>query len=270
MFTNIADFVHHSRHQTYKECGIGNFINHSEDNVRSTLEPFRSVVGRELYSNYLVPYLGIFQSQEEINAYTSNGNLIQPNAQPGDFMFKDSNNDGKIDNDDKVFMGSYQPDLTYNFNLRLDYKGFDLGLIFQGVSGVKAFNGYKYTAYNASLQGYNLDNKVLESWTPTNTNTGLPRLSTKDNNKNFETTSSWYLEDASYLRVKNITLGYNIASSVMDSVMQGASLRIYISAENLFTFTDYSGLDPEVGGKGLDVGKYPLSRTFTTGLSLKL
>ncbi|MCM4166272.1 TonB-dependent receptor P3 [Arenibacter antarcticus] len=253
----------------YNKSGI-NFINHSEDNVRSTLEPFRSVVGRELYSNYLVPYLGIFQSQEEINAYTSNGNLIQPNAQPGDFMFKDSNNDGKIDNDDKVFMGSYQPDLTYNFNLRLDYKGFDLGLIFQGVSGVKAFNGYKYTAYNASLQGYNLDNKVLESWTPTNTNTGLPRLSTKDNNKNFETTSSWYLEDASYLRVKNITLGYNIASSVMDSVMQGASLRIYISAENLFTFTDYSGLDPEVGGKGLDVGKYPLSRTFTTGLSLKL
>ncbi|SHJ00952.1 TonB-linked outer membrane protein, SusC/RagA family [Arenibacter nanhaiticus] len=253
----------------YNKSGI-DFIAHSGENVRSTLEPFRSEVGRELYSNYLVPYLGIFQSQEEIDAYVLGGDPIQPEAQPGDFKFKDSNNDGKIDNNDKVFMGSYQPDLTFNVNLKLDYKRFDLGLIFQGVSGVKAFNGYKYSAYNAALQGYNLDNKVLGSWTPTNTNTNLPRLSTKDNNKNFETTSSWYLEDASYLRLKNITLGYSVSDSLMDSMMKGASLRVYISGENLFTFTDYSGLDPEVGGNGLDVGKYPLSRMFTAGLSLKL
>ncbi len=248
----------------YNNSGI-DYIAHG-DNVRDVIAPYRSVVGQQLYSTYLVPYLGVFQSQAEIDAYTKDGALIQPNAVLGDLKFQDTNNDGTINDDDKVFMDSYQPNLTYSFGLNLDYKGFDLGMIFQGVAGVKVFNGYKYVAYNASLQGYNLDNRVLNAWTPTNTNTDIPRISTKDNNHNFGTTSSWYLENASYLRLKNITLGYTLPKNIL----KGTDLRVFVSAENLFTITNYSGIDPEVGGKGLDLAKYPVSKTITAGLSLKL
>lgn len=167
-------------------------------------------------------------------------------------------------------MGSYQPDFTYAFNLNFDYKGFDLGMMFQGVSGAKVFNGYKFSTYNASLQGYNLDNRVLGAWSPEHTNTDIPRISTADDNLNFGTTSSWYLEDASYLRLKNINLGYTFGSGIMPKGFKGSSLRVFVSADNVFTITKYDGLDPEVGGKGLDVGRYPLSRIITAGVSLSL
>ncbi|UOB16714.1 SusC/RagA family TonB-linked outer membrane protein [Abyssalbus ytuae] len=248
----------------YSKSGI-DYVPHG-DGVRGTLFPFRSGVGEEIYSYYLVPYQGIFQSQGEIDSYTKNGELIQPDAVPGDFKFQDTNDDGRIDSNDKVFMGSYLPDFTYNFGLQIDYKGLDFSMIFQGVSGSKAFNAYKYSTYNASLQGYNLDNRVLNAWTENNRNTDIPRLSTSDNNQNFGTASSWYLEDASYLRCKNVTLGYTFSDEI-NNLISNSTLRIYVSAENLFTITDYSGMDPEVGGKGLDVGKYPLSRTLTAGLS---
>lgn len=245
------------------------FISHG-DEVRSTLYPYRSMVGQPLYATFLVPYLGIFQSQGEIDAYAKDGNLIQPNAKPGDFKFQDVNNDGVITDEDKVFMDSYLPDFTYGFNLTLDYKGFDLSMVLQGVAGVKVFNGYKYTALNASQSGYNLDNRVLNAWTPENTNTNIPRLSTKDDNRNFGTASSWYLEDASYMRLKNLTVGYTFPSQLLQKIDRSSSLRVYVSTENLFTITNYSGMDPEVGGKGLDVGQYPVPRTFTAGLSLSL
>ena len=111
-----------------------------ETSVRQVLRPFKSKVGEELFSYFLVPYEGIFQNQTEINAHVKDGNLIQPNAVPGDFKFTDTNDDGKISADDKVYMGSYQPDFTYNLGLNLDYKGFDLSMIFQGVSGSNVFN----------------------------------------------------------------------------------------------------------------------------------
>uniref|UniRef100_UPI003EB6DAB7 hypothetical protein n=1 Tax=Cellulophaga fucicola TaxID=76595 RepID=UPI003EB6DAB7 len=95
-------------------------------------------------------------------------------------------------------------------------------------------------------------------------------ISTKDDNKNFGTASSWYLEDASYIRIKNVTFGYTFSSKVMDNLSKGSSLRMYVSGENLVTFTKYSGLDPEVGGKGLDIAKYPVAKTFTLGLLLSL
>ena len=246
--------------------GAGGDVILEDDNVRDVLRPFRTQVGRELFTNFLVPHLGIFQNQAEIDAHSLNGNLIQPNAVPGDFKFADTNGDGKIDADDRAYMGSYQPDFTYSFGASLDYKGFDLNFSFYGVSGVSVFNGYKYLTLNASLNGFNLDNRVLNAWTPTNTDTDIPRIATKDNNSNFGTTSDWYLEDASFLRLRNITLGYTIP----ESAIKGANLRLFLSAENLFTITNYSGLDPEVGGKGLDTGQYPVSKTFSVGLSLKL
>ncbi|NHN24876.1 TonB-dependent receptor [Flavobacterium jejuense] len=248
----------------YNNTGI-DYVAHN-DNYRDVLLPFRSQIGEQLFSNYLVPYLGIFQSQAEIDAYTKDGNLIQPNAVPGDFKFADTNNDGKIDVKDKKSMGSYLPKVTYNFSLNLDYKGFDLGLIFQGVGKVNVFNASKYTFYNAGNGGYNLESGVLSAWTPTNTNTDIPRVSTADPNNNFQTNSSWYLENGAYLRVKNITLGYTLP----ENIFRGTSLRLYISAENLFAFTNYSGLNPEVGGRGLDLAKYPVPRVISTGLSVKL
>ena len=250
----------------YNSAGI-DYIQHS-DQVRGVLRPFRSAVGENLYSYYLVPAQGIFQSQEEVEAYTHNGNLIQPNAQAGDLKFEDVNNDGKINSEDRKFSGSYLPDFTYSFGFNFNYKNWDLNTLFQGVAGVKAFNAYKYSTYNASLQGYNLDNRVLGAWSPENTGSAIPRLATSDDNSNFGTNSTWYLENASYLRLKNVTLGYTLPKTAMNRIFEGSSLRIYVSADNIFTITDYEGMDPEVGNNGLDIGKYPLSSKYVVGLSL--
>ncbi|WP_435315640.1 TonB-dependent receptor domain-containing protein, partial [Cellulophaga fucicola] len=173
-------------------ASIGQDVFYHSDNVRSVLVPYQTKVGGALYTPYLIPQLGIFNTQAEIDAHSKDGNLIQPNAQPGDFKFQDTNNDGKIGSEDRVYFDSYQPKVTYNLGANLDYKGFDLGIILQGVGGVKAFNGYKFTTYNAALSGYNLDNRVLDAWSPTNTNASIPIISTKDDNKNFGTASSWY------------------------------------------------------------------------------
>jgi TonB-dependent starch-binding outer membrane protein SusC len=118
------------------------------------------------------------------------------------------------------------------------------------------------------LQGYNLDNRVLGAWSETNSGSDIPKLRTDDPNNNFGTISDWYLEDGSYLRVKNLTIGYSLPKSILARVAQNASMRIYLSGENLLTFTKYSGIDPEVGGVGLDVGTYPVFRTLTAGVSL--
>ncbi|PKB44841.1 TonB-linked SusC/RagA family outer membrane protein [Cellulophaga sp. RHA19] len=249
---------------------VGQTVFYHGDNVRGVLKPYQTRFGGALYTPYLIPQLGIFNTQAEIDAYTKDGNLIQPNARPGDFKFQDTNNDGKIGSEDRKYYDAYQPKVTYNLGANLDYKGFDFNVILQGVAGVKAFNGYKFTTYNAALSGYNLDNRVLDAWSPTNTDSDIPIISTKDDNKNFGTASSWYLEDASYLRIKNVTFGYTFSSKVMDNLSKGSSLRMYISGENLVTFTNYSGLDPEVGGKGLDIAKYPVAKTFTLGLLLSL
>lgn len=245
------------------------YIYHGNE-VRSTLYPYRSEPGEELYSYYLISNAGTFKSQSEIDAYVgTDGQLIQPNAKPGDLKFVDTNKDGKIDNDDRSFKGNAFPDFTYGFNFSIDYKNFDLSMSFQGVSGAKLFNGYKYTTYNAAQQGYNLDNRVLSSWSASNPNSNIPMLRMDDPNSNFTTNSDWYLEDGSYLRMKNFTIGYNFPSGLMNTIYPGSSLRLYLSGENLFTITDYTGMDPEVGGIGLDTGTYPVARTFSAGVSFK-
>ncbi|WP_242094371.1 SusC/RagA family TonB-linked outer membrane protein [Aestuariivivens sediminicola] len=242
-------------------------ISHSDD-VRSSLRPFRSEAGQPLYSYYLVPWEGIFNNQAEIDSHQKDGNLIQPNAVPGDFKFTDTNDDGVISDDDRVYHGNAFPKITYAVNANLEYKNFDLFVFFQGVEDINLFNGAKYSTYAMNEQTYNRDNRILNAWTPSNQNTDIPRLSTLDNNRNFGTNSTWYLEDGSYLRLKNITLGYTLPKSVFDHVMKGASLRAYLSGENLFTITNYSGIDPEVGGIGLDVSGYPVSKVYSVGLSL--
>jgi len=240
-------------------------------NVRSTLTPIRIQVGQPLYSYYVVKTNGIFQTQDEINNYKGkNGNLIQPNAKPGDIRFVDKNGDGIISNDDREFAGSAYPDFTYGITFNASYKGFDLNLFAQGVQGNKLFNALKYTNMNASVgTNFNMLHDILNAWTPENTGSDIPRISAKDNNGNYGTTSDWYIENGSYLRIKNVTLGYTLPAALTKRAGLN-TLRIYLTANNLYTFTNYKGFDPEVGMDefGIDKGRYPQARSFLFGLNV--
>ncbi|GHT19622.1 SusC/RagA family TonB-linked outer membrane protein [Bacteroidia bacterium] len=253
----------------------GKMYNHSESVNGGTMQPLRSEVGQPWWSYKLIKTDGIFQSQDEVDAYTwknpETGAItkIQQNAQPGDLKFIDFNNDGRINDDDRQYMGSYLPDLTYGFNLGLDYKGFDFNAFFQGVGGTKIFNGFKMMGLvGRSANSYFLKD-ALKSWTFDHTS-DIPRLALfEDPNNNFNTASDFLLEDGAYLRLKNVTIGYTLPKSLMSKAgMNTMDLRIYASAENLLTFTNYTGFDPEVGRHGLDAGTYPVARAFNVGLNL--
>ena len=236
------------------------------DNFRTSLQPFKTTVGEALYSMYVHKVEGIFQTPEEVAAHAKDGVLIQPHAKPGDFKFADLDGDGDLDEDDKYAAGDAFPDLTYNFNVNLQYRNWDFGLDIQGVSGVEIFNGMKYNKLKPQ-QGFNLDKEVLNSWSPSNRGSKNPQISMADENNNFGTTSDWYVEDGSYMRIKNVMLGYTLPKSITDKLKIG-NARLYATAKNLATFTDYSGLDPEIGGIGLDKGQYPLAKTFIFGLNV--
>ncbi len=231
---------------------------------RGTLNPYRSKVGEPYYGYYLVKSAGIFQSDAEVAAYTKDGNLIQPNARPGDLKFVDHNKDGKIDDGDRQYLGSPYPKFTYGFNGSLSWKNWDLNVLFQGVAGVKIFNVFKESTLNAAEQGYNRWNKILDAWSETNKDSNIPIISASDKNNNFGTASDWYLEKGDYLRLKNLLLGYNFKK-----MPWGGSLRVYFSGQNLLTFTKYSGFDPEVGQYGFDGGQYPVSRVYSFGANIK-
>lgn len=236
------------------------------DAWRGTLAPYRSIVGQPYYSYWLIKNAGIFQTQKEIDDYVgTSGDKIQPNAVPGDLKFVDENKDGKIDDKDRVYMGNAFPKVTYGFTVNASWKNFDFSMFWQGVSGVKLFHAFKESTLNASEQGYNRWDKILDAWSPTNTGSDIPRISANDPNKNFQTPSDWYLENGNYLRLKSLILGYNFPKLIKRS-----TLRVYISAENLITITKYSGMDPEVGGIGLDGGQFPVSRILSAGVKLVL
>lgn len=240
-------------------------------NVRSTLTPIRTEVGQPLGSYYVVRTAGIFKTQEEVNSYTGkDGKLIQPNAKPGDIRFVDKNGDGIISNDDREFVGSAYPDFTYGISFNASYKGFDLNLFAQGVQGSKLFNALKYTNMNASVgTNFNMLHDILNAWTPENPNSDIPRISAKDENGNYGTTSDWYIENGSYLRIKNLTLGYTLPATLAKRAGLN-TLRIYVTANNLYTFTKYKGFDPEVGMDefGIDKGRYPQARSILFGLNV--
>jgi TonB-linked SusC/RagA family outer membrane protein len=210
---------------------------------------------------------GLFQSTAEAKAYVNKSGVVyQPNAVAGDMKFKDVNGDGVINNADRVVLGNPFPKTTYSLNMNFRYKGFDMNVFFNAVSGNKVFNAVKYTGLNASFPGYNLLADSKDAWSPTNTDTNIPVLSSTDNNNNFGRISDFYIEDASFIRLKNLSIGY----TVNDNWLNGkAKLRFFISGQNLFTITKYSGMDPEVGlsNFGLDLGKYPLSRIYMTGVN---
>ncbi len=216
---------------------------------------------------------GIFQTPAEVAAYVNKeGDLYQPKAEPGDFRFKDVNNDGTIDDEDKTMIGSPHPDLMMGLNLNFAWKNFDLSASFSGVFGNEIFNAFKAITYQPI--GYrNLCKKAIErAWTAGSGINDVPRLTNSQNNDNYRV-SDFYVEDGSYFRLKNLQIGYSLARKHCEKIrLQG--LRIYVSAYNLFTATSYSGLDPDVSStndrtNGVDIGNYPSMRTIQLGINLK-
>jgi hypothetical protein len=240
-------------------------------NFRNELAPLTIRVGQPLYSYYVLKTDGIFQSQAEADNYkNAKGAKIQPNAKAGDFKFVDINGDGSIDGNDRYFAGSAYPDFSYGLSFNASYKNFDFNIFAQGVQGNKLFNAVKRTTYSASGPSYNKLVGILDAWSPENPGGKVPIISTSDANGNFAA-SDFYVEDGSYLRIRNVTLGYSLPKSLANKLKTGG-VRIYATANNLFTITNYSGFDPEIGmdNNGLDVGRYPQARSFILGLSVNL
>lgn len=227
----------------------------------------RTEVGHAINSFYGYKTKGIFQNQNEINSYTNaSGGLIQPNAQPGDFRWQDTNEDGTITDDDKTFIGSSIPKYTYGITLNVDFKGFDLLIFTQGAIGNKIFQGLR----RLDIGNANYQTSALGRWTGEGTSNTYPKLSTADGNKNFSNASDFYLEDGDYWRFKTIQLGYNLPSQAISRIGLSKT-RLYVTGENLFTFTKYTGYDPEIGGGvfGVDRGYYPQAKSFMLGVSLQ-
>ncbi len=227
----------------------------------------RTQVGQSYNSFYGFKTAGIFQNQAEIAAYTNtSGGLIQPNARPGDFRWIDTNGSGSIDDADKQFLGSNLPKYTFGLTLNLDYKNFDFMVFTQGAAGNKIFQGLR----RLDVGDANYQTIALSRWTGEGTSNDYPRLTNNDTNGNFGKMSDFYLEKGDYLRLKLVQLGYSLPSAVVNKI--GASkLRMYLTAENLFTLTKYTGYDPEIGGGvfGIDKGIYPQARTFMLGVNLQ-
>ena len=227
----------------------------------------RTAVGQSYNSFFGFKTNGIFQNQAEIDNYVnSEGQVIQPNAVPGDFKWVDMDDSGSIDTDDRTFLGSSIPKYTYGLTLNLDYKNFDLLIFTQGAAGNKIFQGLR----RLDITNANYQTKALERWTGEGTSNTFPRLSNSDNNNNFSNPSDFYLEKGDYFRVKTVQLGYTLPQDVIGQF--GLSrLRVYLTGENLFTFTKYTGYDPEIGGGvfGIDRGYYPQATTGIVGVNLQ-
>ncbi len=227
-------------------------------------------VGYEPGAFFMPTSLGIFQNQAEIDAHSLNGNLIQPDAAPGDLKFEDINNDGVINDDDAVYQGTAIPKFEYSLNLTADYKGFDFTVFLQGVGGNKIYNGNSFELLGMD-SGRNFRTETLNAWTPTNTNTNIPRAVLGDPNLNTRA-STRFLENGSYLRFKTLQVGYSLNSKVLENSFIN-KLRVYATGQNLITITDYKGLDPEIGGsilsRGIDRSLYPKYKSVIFGLQLQ-
>ena len=212
--------------------------------------------------------LGVFQNIDEVNAYVdANGNKIMPDANPGDLKFADVNGDGKITSDDRTNIGNGTPDWTFGLNAYAEWKGFDLSAFFQGVYGADVFDA----TYRQDIASGNYPTWVLSRWTGEGTSNRIPILKQGDS-KNW-VCSDIYIQDGSYLRLKNLTLGYTLPRQMTRKIGLDR-FRVFGMAENLFTWTRYWGFDPEIGSGstslGVDYGVYPQARTFTVGFNITL
>lgn len=211
---------------------------------------------------------GIFQTQEEIDSYTGpDGTPIQPNAKPGYVRFKDLNNDGKIDDNDRTKIGKGMPDWTFGFNFTAAWRGLDFAMMWQGTAGNDVFDATR----RIDINSINLPSYMLGRWTGPGTSDKYPIFIVGDASDNWKS-SDLYVHDASYLRLKNIELGYTLPQRLTQKVFI-SRLRLYVSAENLLTLTKYHGFDPEIssGGTslGVDYGVYPQARVWRVGFNLE-
>ncbi len=231
---------------------------------------YQDAEGQPLGSFYLVKTAGIFQSDEEAAAYVDkDGNRIQPDAKAGDLKFIDYDGNGKIDDGDRQYCGSATPKYTFSLSGGFTWKDLSFSAMLQGVAGAQAMNVAKSMTLSDVEGNFNRDARILDAWSDTNRDSNIPRLSKSDPNKNFSTASDWYLENASYLRLKNVTVSYDLTNLLRKCAhlnSRNSRLSVYVSGENLFTITDYTGIDPECGG--WDAMRYPVARTFSFGVKL--
>lgn len=252
----------------------------------------RTTVGQS--SGYFYGYQcdGIFQTPEQVDEYNNNARAIakeqnpdltpgqlsaiyynSSNTAPGDLIYRDLNNDGKITSDDRVKIGSPWPAATYGLQVTADYKGIDLKIASAGIYDRDVFNASKASMYQFSSYDYSTTTLALTRWTPENHSTTNYRIDGTDPNQNMSKPSSWYIEDGSFFRIKNVELGYTVPTVLTNKV--GISrFRLYMSGQNLLTFTKYTGFDPEFGignaiRSGVDNGSYPQSKIYTMGLQVE-
>ena len=215
---------------------------------------------------YLVKSNGVIKNDADLQE----ARKAQPNAQLGDLWFVDADKDGTIDpSKDRQYVGSATPEVTYNLQGGFDWRKFSFGFQLQGVGGAQAYNIAKYSILSDVEGEFNRSSEILNAWSPSNTGSDIPRLSKNDPNGNWTTPSTYYLENASYLRLKNLTIGYDLTDALRSIAHfndRGSRLKVSVSGENLFTITNYSGVDPECGG--YDALKYPLSRVFALNIQL--
>jgi TonB-linked SusC/RagA family outer membrane protein len=246
--------------------GDADFIG-GEAGFQSMGDITRIQVGQSYNAFYGFKTNGIFQTEAEIEDYKgTGGGMIQPNARPGDFRWQDTDGDGTITAADKVFLGTNLPKYTFGLTLNAEYRGFDFMVFAQGAAGNKIFQGLR----RLDVGNANFPARALGRWTGPGTSNDYPRLITTDPNGNFGNMSDFYLENGDYARLKVVQLGYTLPTKWFGKT--GISrLRVYVTAENLLTLTDYTGYDPEVGGGvfGIDKGQYPQARAFLGGIQLQ-
>ena len=206
---------------------------------------------------------GTIKTDEELTAYK----LLDTGAKKGDLRYVDSDGNGQLDANDKVYKGSYQPDFEVGFNIDATYKDFDFSAQFYGVSGNTIYNGQKQYAYSTKRH-----RDLVNSWTDNNPTSNIPTPRSNIEHPNVQTSSDYFLEDGSFLRLRNIILGYSLKTILLDKIGI-EKLRLFINAQNPITWTKYSGFDPEVGSSnpfegGLDRGSYPVSSTYSAGISI--
>lgn len=234
----------------------------------------RTQVGRSIGEWYVLETAGLFQSEEEVSNYVNEeGIVIQPFAKPGDVKYIDHNGDGTINVDDRTFAGSPWPTLQTGAQFNVSYKQFSLNMQLVGVFGTVIYNDIRRVLDSYQRTNFRAD---LSPWSPENTATDDPRMGLDteqgiiDNNRG--NTDRW-LENGSYVRMRNVELGYAFPEALLERTGLGSG-RLFLSAQNLFTITKYSGLDPDVTGngiyeRGLDNGNWPSSRVFSLGVQLE-
>ncbi len=238
-------------------------------------------VGYPIGGFWVIKTDGIFQSDAEVQAHTnSHGVVIQPNAKAGDIRFEDANDDGAISSDDKQYVGSPFPKLAYGLNAGFSYESIDFSFFFDGMYGNKIYN-YTRARMESTNEIINFSTKLLDSWTPSNTKTDLPRFTQQDPNKNWRRDTERWIESGSFFRLRTVELGYTLKSSLLAKAGMSSG-RIFVAGQNLFTITKYSGYTPDLGANngqngggsgtmtaGTDHGRFPLAKTITVGLQVR-